>query len=330
MPTNITYGSEITADSVTTLDTLSPLHLSNVAWRTLSILVVSRDGSRRIMRVVETTLINTVLYPAYASKALSSNPLAGLQRWEGCRLVATSLPLETGQKVILWNQGDHRRGAPKGKKMVGLYVPYIGSPTEELSKIPVNHIPTVRSVRAELAAIAHGWDLFWHSRYIFKNHLRQQVVSRLVDGLLAYGWATIKASNTSVRPATSTTWTTEIELAADLTRMAVGPITGDPAMWGRRLARNINLETFRNRLDKGHIPGVDTRATPQWGPTAETLLSTTPKGNVNETKAAIAEWHEEHQSHMEDIILKYYDTEMQLPVEQSFGYDDSHEHELLP
>ena len=325
-PTTITYGSAITADSVATISSLDPELASLARFRTLSFLVVSRDGSRRILRTAEATLLNVINYPAYVDKPLSA--LSGsFQRWEGCRLVALSMPREPGQQVLLWNAGLHRGGAPKQKYMVGLYVPYAGSPTAELSEKPVNPVPTVRAVRADLADIAHGWDLFWHSRFVFQNHLRQQVTSRLVDGLLKYGWELIKTAETAARPAVTANWSIEIGLAADLTRMAVGPITGDPAMWGRRLARNINLETFRTRLDKGHVPGVDTRAVPKWGPTAETLLSTTPTGNVNEKKAAIAEWHEAHQSHTEDVILQYHDGEMQLPIERSFGYEDSHEHD---
>ena len=325
--TTITYGSEITADSVATISSLDPAHASLAEFQALSFLIVSRDGSRRILRTAEGTLLNVINYPAYANKPLSA--LSGsFQRWEGCRLVALSVPREPGQQVLLWNAGTHRTGAPKKKHMVGLYVPYDGSPTAELSEEPVNHVPTVRAVRAELADIAHGWDLFWHSRYVFQNHLRQQVTSRLVDGLLKYGWELIKTAEAAARPAVTPTWSIKIGIAADLTRMAVGPITGDPAMWGRRLARNINLDTFRTRLDKGHVPGVDTRATP-WGPTAETLLQTIPTGNVNETKAAIAEWHEAHQLHTEDTILRYHDGEMQLPVERSFGYDDSHAHDPL-
>ena len=325
-PATITYGDEITADSVATFDSLHPANFPNERFMLLSFLVVSRDGSRRILREANSTLLNLTLFPAYVDKPLSA--LSGsYQRWEGCRLVALSMPREPGQKVILWNQGKHRVGAPKAKHMVGLYVPYAGSPTAELSVEPVNPVPTIRALRAELADIAHGWDLFWHSRFVFQNHLRQQVTSRLVDGLLKYGWGLIKIAETAARPAASANWSIEIGLAADLTRMAVGPITGDPAMWGRRLARNINLETFRTRLDKGHVPGVDTRAVPKWGPTAETLLSTTPTGNVNEKKAAIAEWHETHQVHTEGTILRYFDTEMQLPIERSFGYEDSHEHD---
>ena len=272
------------------------------------------------------TLVNTVLYPAYAIKPLASG--GGIQRWEGLRLSALAVPKEPGQELVLWNRGNHRMAAPKGRYMVGLYAPYRGVQNTELSKTPVNHIPGVRAVRADLARISAGWDVFWHSRFVFQNHLRQQVVSRLVDGILAYGWAEMARVSAAARPVQSLTWEMEVALSADLVRMAVGPITGDPELWARVLARNIDVDAFRIRLDKGQVPGIDTRATP-WGPTAETLISTTPTGDVNEKKVAVAEWHEVHQRNTEDVILKYHDSEMQLPFEEHDGYSDEHDHDPL-
>ena len=213
--------------------------------------------------------------------------------------------------------------------MVGFYVPYTGTPTAGLSAKPVNHIPLMHTLRSELASIAAGWDIFWHSRFVFANHVRQQVVSRLVDGLLTYGWAEIAKVEAAARPGVNPAWKMETILTADIVRMAVGPITGDPALWARRMARNIDVEAFRLRLALGEIPGVDTRATP-WGPTAETLIRTTPTGDVNEKNVAITEWHEAHQVHVEGEILPYHDDELQRPVEQSFGYEEGHEHELTP
>ena len=322
----ITYGDEVVADSISDFVTLGKR--GNTRWLELSPLVVSRDGSRRIIRAGRATLVNTTLFPAYATNPLNSHSnSSNLQRWDGVRLVALSLPRVSGQKVLLWNAGVHRTGAPQNKSMVGLYVPYVGSPTTELSETPVNHIPALDAVKSELAEVASGWDLFWHSRFVFQNHLRQQVISRLVDGILAYGWAEIAKVAAAARPAQTSTWRTEAVLIASLVRMAIGPLTGDPALWSRVLSRNIDVNAFRARLDKGQIPGVDTRATPDWGPTAETLISTTPVGDVNEKKVAIAAWHEANQRNTEDVILKYHDSELQRPVELTFGYDDSHEHE---
>ena len=326
-PTPISYGSEITTDSVATLESLGGYPTTK--WQPLALLVVSRDGSRRILNVGKATLINTILRPAYATKPLHSSPLGDFQRWEGCRLVALSMPRETGQQVLLWNQGLHSRAAPEGKRMVGLYVPYTGTPTALLSAEPVNHIPLIHTLRSELSSIAAGWDIFWHSRFVFANHVRQQVVSRLVDGLLAYGWAEIAKVEAAARPGVSPAWKMETALTADIVRMAVGPITGDPGLWARRMARNIDVEAFRLRLAKGEIPGVDTRAMP-WGPTAETLISTTPTGDVNEKNVAIVEWHEANQVNTEGKILPYHDDELQRPVEQSFGFEYEHEHDLTP
>ena len=329
MPTTppISYGDAITTDSVATLESLGKLPATK--YQSLALLVVSRDGSRRILNVGKATLPNLTFFPAYATKPLHSNPLGDFQRWAGCRLVALAMPRETGQQVLLWNQGDHSRVAPEGKQMVGLYVPYTGTPTALLSKKPVNHIPLIHTLRSELSSIAAGWDIFWHSRFVFANHVRQQVVSRLVDGILAYGWAEIAKVEAAARPGVNPAWKMETALTADIVRMAVGPITGDPALWARRMARNIDVEAFRLRLAKGEIPGVDTRAMP-WGPTAETLISTTPTGDVNEKNVAIVEWHEANQVNTEGKILPYHDDELQRPVEQSFGYAYEHEHDLTP
>ena len=326
-PTTISYGSAIETGSVATLESLGGN--PSTKWQGLALLIVSRDGSRRVLNVGKAVLVNTTLLPVFATKPLHSSPLNTFQRWEGCRLVALSMPREIGQQVLLWNQGAHSIVAPEGKRMVGLYVPYTGTPTALLSTEPVNHIPLMHTLRSELASIAAGWDIFWHSRFVFANHVRQQVVSRLVDGILAYGWAEIAKVEAAASPGVNPAWKMETALTADIVRMAIGPITGDPALWARRMARNIDVDAFRLRLDKGEIPGVDTRATP-WGPTAETLISTTPTGDVNEKKAAVAEWHETNQVNTEGKILPYHDDELQRPVEQSFGYESAHEHDLTP
>ena len=321
----ITYGDAITESSIATLASLGGVPATT--WLDLSPLILSRDGSRRIIRVgPKITLMNLVFYPGFAIRPLSS--AGGAQRWEGCRLAALAVPREPGQELVLWNRGNHRMAAPKGRYMVGLYAPYRGLQDTELSKTPVNPIPAVRSVRAELARISAGWDVFWHSRYVFQNHLRQQVVSRLVDGILEYGWAEMARVSAAARPVQSLTWETAVAVSAELVRMAVGPMTGDPSLWARRLARNIDVDAFRIRLDKGQVPGVDTRATP-WGPTAETLISTTPTGDVNVKKVAITEWHEANQRNTEDVILKYHDSEMQRPFEAHDGYSDDHDHDPL-
>ena len=153
MPTSttISYGDEITENSVATL--LSLGGHGGTKFQSLALAVVSRDGSRRILNVGKTVLANLVKYPAYLTKPLHSNPLGGIQRWEGCLLVALAMPRETGQQVILWNYGDHSNVTPSGKQMVGLYVPYAGTPTAALSKEPVNHIPA--DAHAALRAVVY-------------------------------------------------------------------------------------------------------------------------------------------------------------------------------
>ena len=325
-PTTISFGDQITEDSVATMLSLTGV-ITGTKYAEASVLVLSRDGSRRILRVGSPTIVNLHFFPTFATNPIVDVVDAG-QRWEGVRHAALHMPRETGQNLVIWNRGSHRTGAPTGKAMVGLYCPYTGRLNTELSKEPVNHIPGIHKLRSDLALIASGWDSFWHGRYIFANHLRQQVVSRLVDGLLAYGWAEIAKTEAAARPSLSIAWKTELLLMKTLVEAAVGPITGLPELWSRRLARNITLEAFRLRLDAGQVPGVDTRAMP-WGATAETLISTTPTGDVNEKKVAVAEWHETNLRHTEDVILKYHDDEMQRPVERSFGYNDDHEHNPL-
>ena len=222
--------------------------------------------------------------------------------------------------------------------MVGLYCPYTRRPlTPSCPRTPVNHIPGIHQVRAELARISshRGGMSFWHSRYTCsQNHLRQQVVvSRLVDGLLAYGWAEMaRRRRRLLGRSLSITWKTELLLMPTLVRMAaVGPITGDPELWSRRLARNIDRrglpDSPRQRVrflawTRGRLP---------WGATAETLISTTPTGDVNEKKVAVAEWHETNQRNTEDIvILKYHDRRDAAAVRaRTFGYNDEHEHDPL-
>ena len=334
IPTPISYGSEITTDSVAT-DSVARRTPQHLRWQSLALLIVSRDGSRRILNVgqgrarqyhsVASLRDETAaLKPTWRLSALGGLP--SRRAVHAARDWSASTPLESGR--------TYSRAAPEGKRMVGLYVPYYAAATavdrrQDSQSEPVNHIPLIHTLRSELSSIAAGWDIFWHSRFVFANHVRQQVVSRLVDGILAYGWAEIAKVEAAARPGVNPAWKMETVLTADVVRMAVGPITGDPALWARRMARNIDVEAFRLRLAKGEIPGVDTRAMP-WGPTAETLISTTPTGDVNEKNVAIVEWHEANQVNTEGKILPYHDDELQRPVEQSFGFEYEHEHDLTP
>ena len=82
-PTPISYGSEITTDSVATLESLGGTPTTKL--QPLAVLIVSRDGSRRVLNVGQNmTFINTTLLPGISrSKPLFSRPTNGIQRWEG-------------------------------------------------------------------------------------------------------------------------------------------------------------------------------------------------------------------------------------------------------
>ena len=187
---------------------------------------------------------------------------------------------------------------------------------------------------ADLARISAGWDVFWHSPFrVSPITFRQQVVSRLVDGILAYGWAEMARRSLRRRDLAGTVaapgrWKTALVCRprADGRR----PNHGRPGAVGA----TSGTEHRRGRLQdaprrKGRFPGVDTRATP-WGPTAETLISTTPTGDVNEKNVAVAEWHEAHQrQHRGTSFSSTTMTNSSEPVEESFGYDYEHEHDLM-
>ena len=322
----ITYGDPITESSIATYPSLGGF--PSTRWIDMSPLILSRDGSRRIVKVGP----NADVY--------QHHPVPGIR----------------DQAADLWGRypavggvppggADDSQGAGAGVGALESRESQNGRPEgsvhgRTLCALPRQY-PDYRAIQD--AGQPHPSrpggscraceDLRWVGRVLAQplrvpNHLRQQVVSRLVDGILLYGWAEMSRVALAARPAQSDAWKGETTLSADLVRMAVGPLIGDPALWARVLARNIDVDAFRIRLDAGQVPGVDTRATP-WGPTAETLISTTPTGDVNEKKVAVAEWHEAHQRNTEDVILKYHDSEMQRPIEEHDGYEDEHEHDPL-
>ena len=334
MPTPVHYGSELTADSTLTLTSLG--HSLSSQYLRLTALIVSRNGSRQVIRAFRATLVNVSIHGSYLLDEPDDHLLISPHRWEIILRSMLALPREADQKILLWPYVEDRRGRivhdAEQKHAVGFYVPYTGVYRSYLSQLPVNPIPTIRELRAELAKIAHGWDLFWHSRYVFSNHLRQQVVSRIVDGLLAYCWGEIAKVETTIGSTTdsvSAEWHTLMAITTGLILIATGPITGDPAMWSRALARNIDIEAFRLRLVKGEIPGVNMSTTP-WSPTAHTLIkSPITKGNINEKSAAIAKWHESNLLNTENVVLDYHDDELQRVPEKTYGYEDGHEHNPL-
>ena len=122
---------------------------------------------------------------------------------------------------------------------------------------PVNPIFVTSKVRDAVSAIAAGWDVVWHSRYVFSDHLRQQVTGRLVDGLLADVEREIQAVLTNSRPIENTDWKAKLPPIEAAAKAVCGVCVGDPYVWARSLARDIDLDAFRLRLDAGRDPGCE-------------------------------------------------------------------------
>ena len=315
VPVTVTYGDEIVANSVSDANDHATL------------LVVSRDGSRRAVRAEIVNVFNLVIHPQLANRPLTStNPH---QEWAGIILVALALPIEAGQKVLLWNGGAHHKDVPKGRAMVGLYVPHGKSVVmTELSVAPINPIPRCMELREQIATIAHGWDSAWHGRYVFGNHLRQQVVSRIIDGMLSNAEAKIAALLVSATPAVNDDWKAALALVETEVKALCDLCAGDPALWARRLARNIDVESFRARLALGEVPKPVTSTTP-WTPGAPVTKLIIPSTitNINERYELAARWHDDNRRAVENVALRYYDEDMQAVPEKTYGYDSSHEHD---
>ena len=320
----ITFGDEIVATSEITW---AGLHKVEARGQVPATLVhVSRDGSRRIVRTLVIHIVDPINYPDYATNPFSSH--YPNQRWEGIRYLAANLPRQPGQKVLLWNQPARLSKLPKDRDMVGMYVPYgTANQTTRLSDYPVNPYQRCRELRDEIAAIAHGWDWTWHGRYVFSDHLRQQVTGRLVDGLLAESESKIAAYLAATPdPENDTTWETRLATLEAEVKIVCDICTGDPAIWARRIARNVDLHAFRARLDAGEVPKPDTTTTP-WTPgtaVRKLIIPSTVKITSERIELA-ARWHDANRAIVESTILGYYD--LTLPVELEYGYEIGHEHD---
>ena len=320
----IVFGDEIVATSEITW---AGLHKVEGAGQVPATLVhVSRDGSRRVVRTTEVHIVDTIKHPDYATNPFSTH--YHIQRWEGIRYLAANLPRQPGQKLLLWNQPVRGGKLPKDRDMVGMYVPYgAAHQTTRLSYQPVNPYDRCRELREEIAAIAHGWDWTWHGRYVFSDHLRQQVTGRLVDGLLAESETKIAAYLAATTdPENDTTWKARLATLEAEVKVVCDICTGDPAIWARRIARNVDLHAFRARLDAGEIPKPDTTTTP-WTPGAAVRKLAIPS-TVKITSERIelaARWHDANRAIVESTILGYYD--LTLPVELEYGYEIGHEHD---
>ena len=139
-PALLAYGDEIVAGSVATIASLN-LNVTEPSVP-FTVAIVSRDGSRRIIRAFKATLVNVVSYPAYAAKPITTD-LSKLHRWEGLLHAILHLPIDDArQKVLLWtyivdHRGDHSTTFEE-KHAVGHYVPYTGSHglLHQISQLP--------------------------------------------------------------------------------------------------------------------------------------------------------------------------------------------------
>ena len=320
----ITFGDEIVATSEITW---AGLHKVEARGQVPATLVhVSRDGSRRVVRTTEVHIVDPLNFPDYATNPFSTH--YPNQRWEGIRYLAANLPRQSGQKLLLWNQQTSGSRLPKDRDLVGMYVPYgAANQATPLSDYPVNPYERCQELREEIAVIAHGWDWTWHGRYVFSDHLRQQVTGRLVDGLLAESETKIAAYLAATTdPENDTTWETRLATLEAEVKVVCDICTGDPAIWARRIARNVDLHAFRARLDAGEVPKPDTTTTP-WTPGAavrKLIIPSTVKITSERIELA-ARWHDANRAIVESTILGYYD--LTLPVELEYGYEIGHEHD---
>ena len=323
-PNLITYGDVVTPESEATLASLLTPDATDDTNMTM--LILSRDGSRRIVRAEgRFALANTVTYPFYLTTPLGEGRLAG--RWENVLDTALTLP-ETGQLLILWHDASHRREAPKMREMVGLYVPYGKAiRSTELSTVPVNPIPQAMEWREQLATIAHGWDDTWHGRYVFSNHRRQQVTGRLVDGMLAHAEGLIDHMLMGANAEGDANWQALLPPIQTAVSALCDLCAGDPTTWARRMARSLDLAAFDARLRLGEIPTPITSSSP-WAPGTPITRAIIPS-SVKDTNARLelaARWHDRNTQIVEERSLRYYDVDMQAIPEREYGPIETHTH----
>ena len=319
-PNLIDYGDEITATSEATITSLG-FNLVRDGAAHITTLFMSRDGSRRIVRAEAMQATNLTHSPNSATRPLSLT--SPYQRWEGLRGVALHLA-QPGQTPILWHDASHSRTAPKMREMVGLYVPYGAvTRTTDLSVTPVNPLERCAELKETLATIANGWDQGWMGRYMFSNHLRQQVTGRIVDGLLAFAWARLEYFILGYNPLT---FETDILPIEEDVKVVCDICEGDPSLRSRQVARNLDLLAFQLKLNLGEVPKPVTTSIP-WQPgTPIVKANLVGIDNINTRNEVSARWHDRNRQVVEDTILRYYDVNMQAEPEVTYGYTTDHDH----
>ena len=319
-PAPINWGDEIEPDSVWDFEHLGYSPVKDFA--SVGLIILSRDGSRRIVRAVSAGVINPLIIP----NRNYDPPRVGdsFQSWTGIKLYAEWVKDDPGQTVLML-QPPRGEGSFHYGQMPGMFMPN-GTIAGQTRPVPdaVNPIPRANTVRDTLATIAAGWDVTWHSRYVFSDHLRQQVTSRIVDGLLADIERDLQTLLAKVSP-TRAYWEAKL-LLIDAKLVAVcGLCTGDPYVWARVLARNLDLTAFRVRLDQGEIPAVNL-ATKPWQPALTVAAATFPPNtDVNAKKELAARWHDTNRAVVEDHLLAWFDEVLNNP-EPTYESADDHFH----
>ena len=316
----ISWGDELRPDSVWSWPHLGYNPSKGIA--NITLVFLSRDGSRRIVRGTHASIAKASHHPEYA---VVSNSEDTFQSWEGIKIHAEWLKDNSAQTVLML-ENPRGEGAIGVHKMPGLFMPngVIGAQTRPVLN-PVNPIPATSEIRDDISAVAAGWDVVWHSRYVFSDHLRQQVTGRLMDGLLANIERSIQTLLTNARPAENTYWKAKLNPIKAAAKAVCGICTGDAYVWARVLARNIDLDAFRLRLDKGQIPSVN-MATKPFQPGTSVLATTFPANtDVNAKKELVARWHDTNQATVESDLLRWYD-EVYLDPEPSYEAADDHFH----
>ena len=319
-PAPISWGDEIKPDSVWDWTHLGYSPITTHA--NFELVRLSRDGSRRIIRATYAGIPAAGHFPSHA---VVSTPDDAFQLWEGLKIHAEWVKADPAETVLML-QLPMGEGRIARTKMPGMFMPngVIEGQTRPVPD-PVNPIPATSKLRDSLSSIAAGWDVVWHSRYIFADHLRQQVTGRLVDGLLASIEHDIKALLTNARPTENTYWKAKLPALEAAVKVMCGVCTGDPYVWARALARNIDLDAFRWRLDQGQIPAVDMTTKP-WQPgTNVAAITFPPNTDVNAKKELVARWHDTNQGAVENDLLRWHD-EVFLDPEVSYTPTDDHFH----
>ena len=305
----ITWGDEILPTSMVTHESLG----GDVGTHAYSgfLLVISADGTRRVVAEKVHGIFNILLYPYFLTEPADRGGQA--HRWEIIRGRAISLLEHPDEKVILWHFTQHSPSEP-GTPHIGKYLPYTVSVNKtHLSATPTNHITSCNNLKEILTTIAHGWDRDWRSRFVWHDHLRQQVTGKMVDGMLAHAYKSVLDYEAATVPG-ATGWEVSIKPIEKIVKNVCDVCYGDSQVWGRRFARNMDLAAFNVKLLKGEIPKINTETTP-WSPgdtITKIVLPDTLDENQKRTKAA--EWHGQNWLYVEDNLLPYYDTVVANPV----------------